>query len=565
MSTADISDANDGLAGSNPSASVRTPPALSKRISALAGKLRPSPSSRRTLVLIFSLFGVYVAADIALSESSAGSRIELVAQLVAAGLDNVADDMAETSFAPIARILDTDLFVRITDRDDVPILSSGTGSKADPANLLPDVSAERSIAGPLGTVEVRLAHQAILEPVVWRALLGFVFAGFLAIRAARRAERTEAQQRAHMLTAAMARAADGIAIWDRARMLVAVSGNFAEAGVVPPALLRRGAPQAGFLDGLRHAGELKELSASGRERHLRLVLKNEEVWDLREHVTEDGLLITHFSDDSARTRLNSEAARLRSRVGEMIGELQTQRVRGDAASRSKTLFLSQLSHSLRTPLNHIIGFADLLHHQSFGPIGDTRYLSYAANIKQSGEALLDQLSNMLELAEFDSGQRVLNREQIRMGELFDWAEMRYREQARRAGIDIVMERADDIVVLGDRLGLRRMIGSIIDNSLKFTPKGGSVTIAAWHSSDGVVLEFTDTGIGIGADTLTVLNTSFALSHDRHGNGIAIARAIAELSGGQLQINSSPGIGTTVAVVLPLKSGAASDARMSQVA
>ena len=67
---------------------------------------------------------------------------------------------------------------------------------------------------------------------------------------------------------------------------------------------------------------------------------------------------------------------------------------------------------------------------------------------------------MLELAEFDSGQRVLNKEPIRLGELFDWTEMRYREQARRAGIDIVMERADDVVVLGDRLGLRRLIGSI---------------------------------------------------------------------------------------------------------
>ena len=67
-----------------------------------------------------------------------------------------------------------------------------------------------------------------------------------------------------------------------------------------------------------------------------------------------------------------------------------------------------------------------------------------------------------------------------------------------------------------------------------------------------MLEFTDTGIGIASDTLTVLNTSFALSNDRRGNGIAIARAIAELSGGQLQINSSPGIGTTVAVVLPIK-------------
>ncbi len=563
MNTAESSGAESHSAGPDSRFAGRTD--AEGRFAGASRRSRLTPATRKSLLIIASLYALFVAADVTLTQGNAESRVDLAAAMIAAGLDNTAIEAAEKSFAPIARTLDAGMLVAVTDRNDIEILHSNPRKDSRSAALLPEFSASRAIAGPLGTVEVRQSRQDTLIPVVLRALAALGIAGLLAVRTLRRVGITETRRRANTLAAAMDGTTDGLAIWDANNVLVATTGSIANAALVPPALLRRGALYDDFHSALTGAGELEELSDTGTGRRLHVTLRNGDAWELREHITRDRLRIVHFIDDGTRIRLASEVAHLRTRIEQMANELQTQRLRGDAASRSKSLFLSQLSHSLRTPLNHIIGFADLLHHQSFGPIGDARYLSYAANIKQSGQALLDKLASMLELAEFDAGQRVLNREPIRLGELFDWTEMRYLEQARRAGIEIALERSDDIIVLGDRLGLRRLIGSIIDNSLKFTPSGGSITIAAWHSSDGVVLEFTDTGIGIHSDTLTVLNTSFALSNDRRGNGIAIARAIAELSGGQLQINSSPGIGTTVAVVLPIKTETPAEAISQQVA
>jgi two-component system cell cycle sensor histidine kinase PleC len=552
MITAGISGIKtDDLTPAPTSPGPQAPPALAKTTRSTP-RPRLSLAARRAIMLTFGLGSVLLAADIALVEINAGARVELAARLSAAALENVSADAAIAAFEPVARLLDDDMWIWITDRDGNLVTADVAAADAPFAGHLPGAASRRSIVGELGEIEVGVEQAAILGPVGWHILFGLFFLGIFAVGATRQLGGSRVEERAHALRSAIASETDGMAVWDTNQKLVTFNAHFADAGLVPPGLLRRGTTYIAFLDGLRLAGELTLMRSDRTGRRLRLVRAGAEAWDVRETFTGDGLLITRLIDDSERTRLRGEVAHLHIRVGELSDELQTQRVRGDAASRSKTLFLSQLSHSLRTPLNHIIGFADLLRHQSYGPLGDTRYLSYAGNIKQSGEALLDMLSNMLELAEFDSGQRVLAKEQIHLAELLDWTEGRYREQAKRAGINVVVERNEDVIILGDRLGLRRLIGSIVDNSLKFTPAGGSVTLAVWPSEDGVVLEFTDTGIGIASDTLTVLNTSFALSKDSRGNGIAIARAIAELSGGELQINSSPGVGTTVAVALPAR-------------
>jgi two-component system cell cycle sensor histidine kinase PleC len=103
-----------------------------------------------------------------------------------------------------------------------------------------------------------------------------------------------------------------------------------------------------------------------------------------------------------------------------------------------------------------------------------------------------------------------------------------------------------------------MLANLIENALRFTPQGGLIRIAAWPADDGVVLEVTDTGAGMTEEQMSRLSQPFALSdaaftrtHNGIGLGIAIARAIAEQSGGRLAIDSLEGIGTTVAISLPL--------------
>jgi two-component system cell cycle sensor histidine kinase PleC len=137
---------------------------------------------------------------------------------------------------------------------------------------------------------------------------------------------------------------------------------------------------------------------------------------------------------------------------------------------------------------------------------------------------------------------------------------RFRPQAQRAGLNIIIGAPTGAILHGDHLGLQRMLGNIVDNAIRFTPRGGSVTMAAYAARDGLVIEISDTGLGMSEERLATLSHPFALgdaTFTRNGMGpglgISIARAIAELSGGRIAIDSSLSLGTTVAISLPLQS------------
>ena len=234
-----------------------------------------------------------------------------------------------------------------------------------------------------------------------------------------------------------------------------------------------------------------------------------------------------------------------------------EKLKAEAASRAKTSFLAHLSHDIRTPLNHIIGFADLIRHQTYGPLGDPRYLGYVDMIKGSGEKLLASFGTILELAELEGGSKPLNEEILDADELLAGVRRRFSAQAGRAGLGFVMADPCGGQLLADRYCLERMLGNLIENAIRFTPSGGTVRLGAYAAEDGIVLEVSDTGIGMTEEQLGRLSqpfvfgdAAFTREHDGAGLGIAIARAIAELSGGHLAIESSPALGTTVAISLP---------------
>ncbi len=235
-----------------------------------------------------------------------------------------------------------------------------------------------------------------------------------------------------------------------------------------------------------------------------------------------------------------------------------EKLRAEAASRSKTSFLAHISHDIRTPLNHIIGFAELMRHETYGPLGDTRYLDYVDTIRHSGERLLSFFGSILDLAELEGGRRVLEVADLGVDDLLSAVSRRFAAQAQRARVTLAIGAPSGARLLGDRFSLERMLGNLVDNALRFTPAGGRVAIAAHVASDGVVLEVSDNGIGMSAERVSSLSQPFAfgdaaLTKDREGAGLglAIARTIVELSGGHLAIDSRQGLGTTVAVSLPL--------------
>ena len=201
----------------------------------------------------------------------------------------------------------------------------------------------------------------------------------------------------------------------------------------------------------------------------------------------------------------------------------------------------------------------MMRHETYGPLGDPRYAGYVESIKTSGERLLGFFASILDLAELEGGRRVLAEHEVDVDDMVIATTRRFSAQAQRARIALTLGVPCGALLIGDRFSLERMLGNLVDNAVRFTPAGGKVTVAAYAAEDGVVLEVTDTGIGMAPERLASLSQPFAfsdatLTKDREGAGlgIAIARTIVELSGGHLAIDSRPGLGTTVAVSLPLR-------------
>jgi signal transduction histidine kinase len=272
----------------------------------------------------------------------------------------------------------------------------------------------------------------------------------------------------------------------------------------------------------------------------------------------DQNFVSVITDQTEFQRSKNNALDLEQQCRELAQQYQEEKIAAEAASRSKTSFLSHLSHDMRTPLNHIIGFADLVLHQPYGEIGDKRYTNYVSDIKRSGETLLDSFASIFELAELEGGRTIQRPTTVDTYQFVQNAKRRHEARAERAGIELASINLSDDNVKADEHLIKRMVDNLIDNAIRFTPEGGKVILNCWGASDGVVLEITDSGIGISNERMALLTQPFVLGesaftkeHNGLGLGIATSRAIAELSGGKMDIKSSPGIGTTVAITLPL--------------
>lgn len=283
--------------------------------------------------------------------------------------------------------------------------------------------------------------------------------------------------------------------------------------------------------------------------------------------------VTIITDISEEVRAKRDNDTLEKERQTLLRQCTADKLAAEAASRSKTSFLAHLSHDMRTPLNHIIGFADLVQHEPFGPLGDKRYIGYLGDIKKSGEALLNSFAAILELSELEAGNKAKNEEALRIDDLLKSQTAKYKARAERIGVEFVDFSNAIGDVFADKSLMQRMLDNILDNAVKFTPKGGKIAVNSWDAADGVIIEITDTGIGIPQERMALLNqpfvlgeAAFAKEQNTLGLGIATARAIAELNGGRIHIDSAVGIGTTVLITLPKhEAEAAIDVALDHVA
>lgn len=240
-------------------------------------------------------------------------------------------------------------------------------------------------------------------------------------------------------------------------------------------------------------------------------------------------------------------------------ELRLAKRRAESANQAKSAFLANVSHELRTPLNAIVGFSEILEQQMFGPLGSSRYLEYVRDVHRSSQHLLTLIDDLLDLARIEAGNADLNETEADLYDLLAACKSTVSDEAARRGVHLDFELPEGLPRLRvDEAKCRQIVLNLLSNALKFTPVGGRVTVTAWAERRGPLrISVTDTGIGIGEEDLALIETPFAhgqVHMSRHdagvGLGLPLAIQLARLHGGDLQIASKTGIGTTAEISFP---------------
>jgi PAS domain S-box-containing protein len=234
--------------------------------------------------------------------------------------------------------------------------------------------------------------------------------------------------------------------------------------------------------------------------------------------------------------------------------------RAEAANRAKSSFLANMSHELRTPLNAIIGFADVMRQRLFGPLGAPRYEEYASLIYDSGQLLLDLISDVLDMAKIEAGKFDLHYERVNLRDTIVDCVRLLSDRALKGSVRLAAELPDtDTIVIADDRAIRQVLLNLLSNAVKFTPKGGQVTISAALVGDCVRICVRDNGIGIPASELPRLGQPFeqvstnpALTKNGTGLGLALVHALVAKHGGTTHIESTEGEGTAVSIEFPMK-------------
>ena len=235
------------------------------------------------------------------------------------------------------------------------------------------------------------------------------------------------------------------------------------------------------------------------------------------------------------------------------------REQAEAANRAKSEFLARVSHELRTPLNAVLGFSEIMHSEAMGPIGNRRYKEFAEHIHASGTHLLSLIDDILDLSKIEAGRLELHEEAVAIGELVDQVCDLMRQRADDAGLTLAVKIAGALPPIRvDKRALKQVLLNLLSNAVKFTPRGGGVALGAGREPDGgIAISVADTGIGIAAaDIATAMepfgqvDSSLTRRYQGAGLGLPISRSLIELHGGRLDLDSTPGAGTTATIRLP---------------
>lgn len=238
-------------------------------------------------------------------------------------------------------------------------------------------------------------------------------------------------------------------------------------------------------------------------------------------------------------------------------ELLSLKLAAEAANKSKDEFLAAMSHDLRTPLNSIIGFSDILLEGMFGSLNE-KQTSYINNISKGGKHLLNLINNILDLSKIEAGKMELDCEPFYLYQAIDEIKATIEPLAIKKSILLDVKVDPQLgMVCADKTRFKQILYNLTSNAIKFTPEKGSVTIEAWNSGNSVQIRVNDTGVGISETDMSKLfqpfkqlNSCQNREYEGTGLGLALVKKFVEMHGGTIWVKSKIGKGSTFVFTIP---------------
>lgn len=243
-------------------------------------------------------------------------------------------------------------------------------------------------------------------------------------------------------------------------------------------------------------------------------------------------------------------------VGSDVTQLYLAKLRAEEANKSKTMFLANMSHEIRTPLNGVLGMAEVLD----SSVTEPRHKEMIRTIRDSGESLLNILNDILDMSKIEARKLELELVPFDPTELATRIEELHRLRAEEKGLDfdISIGIGAERPRIGDPHRLRQVLNNLISNAIKFTDKGRVAVVMRGKLGRPLVIEISDTGIGMSAEQIEHIHEEFvqadssiARRYGGTGLGMSITRTLVNMMGGRISIFSEVGSGTKISVELPL--------------
>ncbi|MDP8207867.1 MAG: PAS domain S-box protein, partial [Candidatus Electryonea clarkiae] len=260
-----------------------------------------------------------------------------------------------------------------------------------------------------------------------------------------------------------------------------------------------------------------------------------------------------------RDNLEIAVAKRTKELNETLEQIRKVNSQLQEADLHKTQFLSSMSHELRTPLNAILGFSDLLDQQYYGPLNE-KQSSYVSKIDQSGKHLLELINDLLDISKIDAGAITLDLMRLNPSEIIDTSLAMLKMTFKNKKLNVKTHISSEQLLLNaDMRRSKQILLNLLTNAAKFTPESGHIEIRVLKTDENMAkFEVSDTGVGIEASEIEKVFLEFHQA-DRvrdeqlggTGIGLALAKRLAELHGGEIGAESELGQGSTFWFTLPL--------------